>query len=169
MSHFEPTPGHSATAPGRISLALLKMSTRLDPHALRRARLRLGLTQEQLAQQVGAGGHNRISEWERGKSSPHPRHLLMLASALGMHPRQLLAPTPAGSLDLRRMRIEAGLSTVELSRLVNVSVPTLKRWESGQVRNLSQRAPVAALSRALDTPQGEIIRALEQSSRTETP
>lgn len=38
---------------------------------LRNIRLRLGMTQEQLGQLLGAA-HSRVSEWERGYKTPKP-------------------------------------------------------------------------------------------------
>lgn len=49
---------------------------------IRQYRLRLGLTQAELAARVGIRAET-ISQWERGQSCPAARPLLQLAKALG--------------------------------------------------------------------------------------
>jgi transcriptional regulator with XRE-family HTH domain len=53
---------------------------------IRRARLRQGLTQEQLARRVGENTTDeRISLWERGKHRPSDEHMRALARELDLN------------------------------------------------------------------------------------
>ena len=81
----------------------------VDPRALRAARLRIGLTQHELAREVRVAGGERISLWELGKSSPHPSVVHRLAAALRVGVEDLLQPS-IGEPDLRELRTTAGLS-----------------------------------------------------------
>jgi transcriptional regulator with XRE-family HTH domain len=51
---------------------------------LREARLSRGLTQEQLAERLGAGEKKHISAWENGHRDPTLSTIRRLASALGV-------------------------------------------------------------------------------------
>ncbi len=106
------------------------MSSRrpLDSEALRAARLRAGLTQHELAQEIGVAGGERISRWELGKSSPQPRLVSRLADVLKVDPAGLLE-RGTGQEDLRELRTSAGLSLRTLAGLTHVSKTTLVRWE----------------------------------------
>lgn len=64
------------------------MSSQSDRHLativganIRTARDRLGLTQRELGERIGAEGLF-ISRWERGANSPSPKYLPLLADAL---------------------------------------------------------------------------------------
>jgi transcriptional regulator with XRE-family HTH domain len=49
---------------------------------IRKARKRLGLTQEQLAERMGLHGKQTISQWERGVRIPQGPSLVLLRSLL---------------------------------------------------------------------------------------
>jgi len=59
------------------------VQTRVDGHALQRARSARGLTQGQLARVIDVSGGERVSEWERGVKAPAVRIIPELAAALG--------------------------------------------------------------------------------------
>lgn len=136
------------------------MAYELDGHALRAARQDAGLTQNALSELLGVAGAARVSAWEQEREAPHPNQLRALSLNLGVPVRDLLRPVPSHQRDLARLRVEAGLSVAELAARIDVPVQTLKRWEGGRVRSLIERAPVAALSRALGAPAAEVTKAL---------
>ena len=102
----------------------------LDGDALRRARDRAGLSQNELARRVGLAAGDRISRWERGEARPRsPRTLHNVARALGVDARELLLPPESGP-NLRWLRFAAGLSVDELAAATKSGVSTVKRWEA---------------------------------------
>ena len=89
------------------------MESGVDPVALRDARLRMGLTQHELARLIDVAGGERISRWELGSSAPRPEILQRRAQALTVGASDLLdSGAPA---DLRRLRTSAGLSARTLA------------------------------------------------------
>lgn len=104
---------------------------RLDSQALRRARVAAGLTQHQLARLVGVAGGERVSRWELGTSSPRPHLVLHLAGVLGVDLNELYARPR--EVDLRSLRVAAGMSMDELASRIHASKTTISRWESGDV------------------------------------
>lgn len=78
-----------------------------NPAALRDARERAGLTQHELARNVGVAGGERISRWELGTSTPRAAVLHRLAKALGVATQDLLESSD-GPPTLRLLRLRAG-------------------------------------------------------------
>lgn len=136
----------------------------IDPAALRRARLNAGLTQQQVAARVVKGSSGRVSQWELGQAQPFPRHLALLANVLQVSIADLLVPLERK--DLRRLRLEAGMTIGELAATVHVTEPTLRRWEHGSVTEVLQRAPVESLASALGVTAAQVVEALEESKQT---
>jgi len=131
----------------------------LDGEALRRARERAGLSQNELARRVGLAAGDRISRWERGEARPRsPRTLHDVARALGVDARGLLLPPESGP-NLRWLRFAAGLSVEELAAATNSGVSTVKRWEADGRATLSPRI-LAALATALCTTPEAVQSAL---------
>jgi transcriptional regulator with XRE-family HTH domain len=120
----------------------------VDPVALRYARLRMGLTQHELARLINVAGGERISRWELGSSAPRPEILHRLALALNVAVADLL--DTEGPADLRRLRTSAGLSARTLAAGAHVSVPTYVRWESGRTKRLPARQALKPLAQALN-------------------
>lgn len=143
---------------------LVGMSRRrpLDPGALRAARLQIGLTQHELAREVGVAGGERVSLWELGKTSPHPRVTQRLAAALKMGVEDLLLPG-IGEPDLRELRTAAGLSLRSLSALAHVSKTTLVRWELEGVTELPTRATLNSYASALGVSVEAVKDAMSRS------
>jgi transcriptional regulator with XRE-family HTH domain len=100
----------------------------VDPLALRDARIRMALTQHELARLIDVAGGERISRWELGSSAPRPEMLRRLAQALNVDVLDLL--DAGGPADLRRLRTSAGLSARTLAARAHLSAPTYIRWES---------------------------------------
>lgn len=135
---------------------------RLDPAALRAARLRAGLTQHELARLIGVAGGERVSRWELGTSVPRLETLRRTAAVLEVAPSDLL-DSSARLPDLRALRIRAGMSLGELSERLHVSKATLSRWESGQVSRTPGQAVMALLAESLNVTVQEVEGAFGRS------
>ena len=130
----------------------------VDPVALRDARLRMGLTQHELARLIDVAGGERISRWELGSSAPRPEVLHRLAQALNVGVAELL--DAGGPTDLRRLRTSAGLSARTLAARAHVSVPTYVRWESGRTKRLPARQALKPLAKALNVTVEDVESAI---------
>lgn len=100
---------------------------------LRAARLRAGLTQDELAAQLRARNprlrvqNQRVSGWEQGRQVPRPHVVGLLREILNM------GPSSADSTgDLRGLRARSGLTVREVAAAVERTQRTVFRWESGQ-------------------------------------
>jgi len=153
-----------ATAPSAALLVTrvdhaMETAPALDGNALRSARERAGLSQNDLARLLGLASGGRISLWERGEARPRSPHLLhALAAALGTPTTQLLA-SPQGGPSLRWLRFAAGLSVEELARTTHTSPSSVKRWEAEGLVRPTERV-VSALVQALGASEDDIRRAL---------
>jgi len=131
---------------------------RVDPGALRAARLRAGLTQHGLARLIGVAGGERVSRWELGTSVPRPETLRRIAAALQIGVPDLLN-APSRARNLHALRVRSGLSLGELAERVHVSKATLSRWESGQVARVPERAVLFLLAESLGVSVDHVERA----------
>ncbi len=134
----------------------------LDPQALRAARVRVGLTQHELARLIGVAGGERVSRWELGTSAPRTSVLPRLATALGVPPGDLLAPN-SDEHGLRRMRVLAGLTPRQLADLVHVSVANVQRWEAGRAKRTPSVKVLEQLASAMGSNVGDVQRAFARS------
>jgi len=138
----------------------------IDGAALRAARIRAGLTQHELAHEVGVVGGERISMWERGEARPRSPHLLhAVARAVQVRVTDLLLP-PEGAASLRWLRFAAGLSVDEVARAAHVSVASMKRWESRGCRRMPSVMTLDAMAAALGVVSTEVESALHLQSET---
>lgn len=128
----------------------------LDPEQLRAARVRAGLTQSQLARAIGVAGGERVSKWELGEAVPSAAVRARLARALGLEVEDLLPKD--GVSDLRRLRLQAGLTVAQLAKRGEVSAGTIKRWESGAMTRT--HAPLDRLASALGVDEARVREAL---------
>ena len=126
----------------------MRVESGLDPLALRDARLRMGLTQHELARLIDVAGGERISRWELGSSAPRAELLHRLAEALNVGVADLL--DAGGPADLRRLRTRAGLSARTVAARAHMSVPTYIRWECGGTKRLPARQALKPLAKALN-------------------
>ena len=140
----------------------------LNPEALRAARVRAGLTQHELARLVGVAGGERVSRWELGTSRPRPEILLRVASVLEVRSTDLLGSS-GDLLDLRGLRIAAGLSMRDLAVRAHVSKTTLGRWEAGGIDQTPPRAALALLALPLGVTVDEVERAIACSGSRQQP
>lgn len=144
------------------------MSSGVDPSALRAARERLGVTQHQLARQVGVAGGERISRWELGLDEPRPALLVRLAGILDTTAADLL-DVDAEHRDLRALRYCAGLSVAELSATLHVSARSYLRWESGSWTRPPSARNLRAIARALGLHPDTAREALELTRGARRP
>ncbi|RYV51905.1 helix-turn-helix domain-containing protein [Pengzhenrongella frigida] len=134
----------------------------IDGAALRAARIRAGLTQHELAHEVGVVGGERVSMWERGEARPRsPQLLHAVARALGV-PVAALLVAPDGGPGLRWLRFSAGLSVEELAHAVHLSAASLKRWEAQGRRRLPSSATLDSIALALGVDTAEVKNALRR-------
>ena len=133
----------------------------VDPVALRDARLRMGLTQHELARLIEVAGGERISRWELGSSAPRPEVLHRLAQALDVGVADLLVAE--GPADLRRLRTSAGLSARTLAARAHMSAPTYIRWESGRTKRLPARQALKPLAKVLKVSVEDVEYAIATS------
>ena len=140
------------------------MVSGLDPSQLRAAREKAGLTQHELARLVGAAGGERISRWELGTSVPRPDFVVKLARALDI-PTHRLIHLDGDVSDLRALRLQAGLTVLELAGSVNVAVPTYYAWEQGRWTRLPGPQSLEGLASALGEPVELVVAAFREAQR----
>lgn len=134
----------------------------IDGATLRAVRIRVGLSQNDLARLAGLADGLRVSRWERGEARPRSAHLLRaVAEVLNVAPRDLLA-APESRPSLRWLRFAAGMSVPDLASAANCAVSTIKRWESMGLSSPSD-ATVDALARALSASPVDVRGALQPS------
>ena len=139
-------------------VSFVRVESGVDPVALRDARLRVGLTQHELARLIDVAGGERISRWELGTSVPRPEILHRLAQALNVGASDLL--DSGGPADLRRLRISAGLSARTLAVRAHMSVPTYVRWESGRIKRVPVKQTLKPLAKALNVTVEDVESAI---------
>ena len=131
----------------------------LDGDALRSARERAGLSQNDLARVLGLASGGRISLWERGEARPRsPQLLHALAAALATPVAELLE-SPRGGPTLRWLRFAAGLSVEDLALAAHTSPSSVKRWEAEGLARPTERV-VSALVAALGSSEEDVRHAL---------
>ena len=140
------------------------MVSGLDPSQLRAAREKAGLTQHELARLVGAAGGERVSRWELGTSVPRPDFVVKLARPLDIPPHRLIHLDGDVS-DLRALRLQAGLTVLELAGSVNVAVPTYYAWEQGRWTRLPGPQSLEGLASALGEPVELVVAAFREAQR----
>ncbi|CCH75936.1 Helix-turn-helix domain protein [Nostocoides japonicum T1-X7] len=136
----------------------------VSPEALRHARVRVGLTQHELARLIGVAGGERVSRWERGASAPRPEVLHRIAAAVDIPVDELLVPAQGGP-DLRRLRVLAGLSARQVAEQAHLSLPTYARWEAGRIDRIPPTAAIEGLAAALSVSVDDTTAALSVARR----
>lgn len=134
----------------------------IDPERLRAARVRGGLTQAELAREIGVAGGERVSRWELGTSTPSIAMRARLARALSVDLEDFLPHD--GPPDVRRLRVEAGLTVADLAERGGLAPGTVKRWESG-TGSRGVRAPLGRVAEALSVTTTQVQDAIEESRR----
>lgn len=103
-----------------------------DGRCLRRARLRSGLSQAELAARIGVK-RNNITRWESEQEPVTPRlsTLALLADVLQVRPGELYRLQ--SERGLRRLRLRAGLTQRELGEAAGVPRSTISAIERGRM------------------------------------
>ena len=135
------------------------MTASVDPAALRAARQNRGMTQHQLARLLDVAGGEAVARWERGASEPRPATLRRLADLLNIAPGDLLQ-LDGGNIDLRYLRLAAGLASSAVAAQLHVTPNTYLRWERGAWTAMPGEAVVAGLSKAFHVAPEILTRAL---------
>ncbi|MGH3498940.1 MAG: helix-turn-helix domain-containing protein [Nocardioidaceae bacterium] len=139
------------------------MTASVDPAALRAARQAAGLTQGQLARALGLAGGEAVSVWERGAFEPQRAALLhRVAEVLGVAVPELLR-CDGGKIDLRYLRLVAGLESTDIADQLHVALSTYRRWERGAWTRTPGVAVIASLARAFGVSPDVVTSALAHS------
>jgi len=128
---------------------------------IRLARRAQGLTQEQLAEEVGASRHS-VMRWESGTNSPEPEHRERLAGVLGGTPadytraqwervipsmvadlRRQAAEDESDAIEARLQRLEARVSDLEQRRLRDLAERVIEARNDPARRDDLVRAALA--------------------------
>jgi transcriptional regulator with XRE-family HTH domain len=135
----------------------------VDPAALRDARLKAGLTQAQVARTLGLAGGEAVSVWERAAFEPRSAALLhRLADVLGVAVAHLLC-LDGGKVDLRYLRLAAGLESAAVADQLHVALSTYRRWERGAWTRTPSDAAIATLAKAFGVRPDVVTGALAHS------
>ncbi len=94
---------------------------------MRKRRLDLGLTQDEVAVQLGAH-RNTLSEWETTGRPPDDKHLGRIYAFLGYRPDPIPAAFPA---KVKYWRQSLGMSQIQLSRAIGLNHSVVREWETG--------------------------------------
>jgi transcriptional regulator with XRE-family HTH domain len=129
---------------------------------LAESRIAAGLTQSRLAEIVGST-QTRVSDWERGVSSPHPALIPPLAAAVGLDALVFLGADP-GNPSLGDLRLAAGLSRHRLAAEIGISDRRYQRLEVAGSRKAPEGDVVRRLATLLSVPAVMIRRAIEAST-----
>ncbi len=133
-----------------------------DPRRLRALRRERGLTQAELAEQVGVR-RTYFIQWERDRApatAPSPKMLCRLADALEVEPWQLTSIPPTEAL-LSDLRTWSGLSQPDLASALGIPETSLSAVERGQ-RPLGDEL-AEALAPHLGCSVGEVRAAYERA------
>lgn len=147
VAYLEPLAALLRVPPDELRrlLALPRPQPRRRRSPLRRARLRRGWTQQDLAVRTGVSRH-LVGAWEAGRA-PQLAQLRRIAAALGTPVAEVAAwfrIEPPGALDrrawrpghlacaLRALREWSGLSQLDLARRLGCSPSSVRAWERGQ-------------------------------------
>jgi transcriptional regulator with XRE-family HTH domain len=103
---------------------------------LREARIKVGLSQKELADKLGLT-QPTISNWEKGRGAPSEEQEERLQQVLGSEDetQRGLNGSPLGAW-LTKARISKGWSVPELAHKAGLTAPAIYRIEAGGTRNL---------------------------------
>lgn len=118
-----------------------------DKVLLKKARIEMGLSQQELADSVGVKVHS-IYNWENGVYEPCEENIVKLAQILNIEITQFLIkkevePIPKNEVKIkydliRKLRLEHKYSQDEFGKLLNISKTTISKWETGK-KNIGKK------------------------------
>jgi transcriptional regulator with XRE-family HTH domain len=121
-------------------------------------RLKAGLTQEQLARSVGVD-QARVSDWERGATTPRPEVIPEIAAALSLSALELLVQDPDAAA-LEDLRLAAGRSPQSLATELGISRRRYRALETGATRRWPSDSLIESLAEALTVPASAVRRGI---------
>ncbi|HEY5895322.1 MAG TPA: helix-turn-helix domain-containing protein [Chthoniobacterales bacterium] len=123
----------------------------MNAQQIKNARIKIGLSQAELAGKVGVS-QPLVSTWERGRASPSEEQRKKLTEVVGgSGPDSITDASPLAAW-LTKARIAKGFSVPELAHLSGLTSPAIYRIEAGITRNLreaTRKKLEAALASAL--------------------
>jgi len=126
-----------------------------SPRRLRAARRKAGMTQRQLAAQLGIARQN-VTRWETpGAVMPRVTTLREIAAAIGIPFTELLDDTARG---LAGLRAAAGLTQRQLADAAEVPRSTVSALERGEIATLAPGI-VGRLAATLDVDVEDVVEA----------
>lgn len=159
----EPADDGPSRLPGHRTCTTRECRLAFSGSRMARWRVAAGLTQVQLADVIGTK-QERVSDWERGVTTPRPQLIPMLAEALGLDALLFLAADP-GAPDLADLRLAAGLSSGELAAAAGITVPRYRRLELGAAHREPAPALVEKLAQLLALPVVTVRAAIEEARK----
>lgn len=129
---------------------------------LAKSRVAAGLTQSRLAEIISTT-QTRISDWERGVTSPHPSLIPPLAAAVGLDALAFLGADPDAP-SLGDLRLAAGMSRRQLAAELGISDHRYLRLEVAGSRRVPADEIVQQLAAVLSAPAATIRHAIDPSS-----
>ncbi|GAA4301694.1 helix-turn-helix transcriptional regulator [Blastococcus sp. MG754426] len=130
---------------------------------LQAAREAIGLSREELAENLELSSPVRIRVWETGLERPRPRFVPRLATALGVDPLYLL-DVDRDDPPLAALRLAAGFATNEVTG-PGLSVMTYLRLEDGRPGADPSPEVIAAISQVLGVDSPRVEAAVRRSRR----
>ena len=136
---------------------------------IRLLRIERGISADALGAQIGKDRAN-VYRYEAGMSCP-AETLSLLASALRTTPEYLMGwtdeahqpPTSGVPMDLKQRRQELGLTLEELGEACGVGKSTVRKWETGAIKNM-RRDKVLLLAKKLQVDPMMIIDSVDVPS-----
>ena len=135
---------------------------RVSGERLARARQEAGLTQSELAHELGLSSGTRISLWERGAEQPRPRFIPELARLLGVAPLDLLVGDP-DEPTISALRLAAGLTRDEVWERAQIAKMTYHRIDRGVGVRAPDPSVVRALSKIFRRSESDTLAAVERA------
>jgi len=151
---------------GKVSEAAKRLGERI-----RSMRLRMGMTQADLAKQLGLASPASISNYENGTTELRDNTKDNLESVLGSLSEQGSESNDASPSSygvwLRNQRLKKDLSVPELATKAGVSAVTIYNIEGGRIQN-PQQATQTKLTKALgEKPAAEVVSEIEKEASIE--
>lgn len=138
----------------------------VNPDAIRHARESAGLTQHQLAREIGIAGGERVSKWELGTATPRLEVLMKVARVVDADIDALLAPG-FRLLGVARLRAAQALSVSDAASRCHVSLATYERWERGGTIRGPSGASLTLFAQVMGVSEAEAETAFRQSRSDE--
>lgn len=134
------------------------------------ARLKLGITQEELARLVGYGTKSAINKIEKGLRDVPRYKVKQFAQVLGIDAEELLG-CGEGNINeanctvgerIRSLRITNDMTLEQVASIVGVGKSTVRKWETGLITNMGTDK-IKPLAKALNTTPEFIMGLVDES------